>query len=81
MLRTTTSTVTFRSAFTLNQHVGELPAGSYDVEVDEEEILGAERTGHRRVATLLMVRSPGTTRTLTIDPAQLDEALSRDRTA
>ena len=78
-MRTTTSTVIFRSPFTLNHHVGELPAGSYDVEVDEEEILAAERTAYHRVATLLIVRTPGSTRSLTIDPAQLQEALHRDR--
>ena len=78
-MRTTTSTVIFRSPFTLNHRVGELPAGSYDVEVDEEEILAAERTAHRRVATILIVRRPGSTRSLAIDPAQLDQALRRDR--
>lgn len=79
LVRTTRSTVTFRSAFTLNDEIGELSAGTYDIEVDEDEILAAERTAYRRVAMILIVRTPGTTRSVAIDPAQLDQALERDQ--
>lgn len=77
-MRTTKSMVTFRAAFTLNEGVGELPAGTYETEVDEEEICGIERTVYRRIATLLTVRSGGRTRTITLDPNDLEAALLRD---
>ena len=34
-MRTRKSTVTFQSAFLLNRDVGELPAGRYDIEIDQ----------------------------------------------
>jgi hypothetical protein len=70
--------VTFHAAFTLNESVGELPAGTYETEVDDEEIFGIERTVYRRIATLLTVRSGGRTRTITVDPTDLEAALGRD---
>ena len=80
-MRTSKSTVTFHSPFTLNDRVGELPAGTYDIETDQEEILGAERIAYRRVTTLLFVQSRGGTRTLTVDPEHLEAALHRDAAA
>ena len=77
-MRTTRSTVTFHDPFVLNRDVGELPAGTYDIEVDEEEIPILERTAYRRTAIYFYVESQGSTRTLLIDPADLDAALSRD---
>jgi len=80
-MRTTKSRVTFDAPFTLSDSVGELPAGTYHIEVDEEEILGSERAAYRRVTTLLFVQCRGTTRTLTIDPKHLEAALQRDAVA
>lgn len=80
-MRTRKSTITFQRPFSLNSDVGELPAGSYDIEIDEEEILAADRTGYRRTAAYFYVNSPGSTRMLVIDPAQLDAALERDARA
>ncbi|WP_037503146.1 hypothetical protein [Sphingomonas jaspsi] len=80
-MRTTKSTITFRSPFSLNSDVGELPAGTYDVEIDEEEILAVSHTGYRRTAAYIYVNSPGSTRMLVFDPAQLDAALERDAQA
>ena len=77
-MRTTRSTVTFHRPFILNRDAGELPAGSYDIEIDEEEILAADRTGYRRTAVYFFVENPGSTRTLVIDPTDLEAALSRD---
>jgi hypothetical protein len=77
-MRTSKSIVTFRAPFTLNDLIGELPAGTYDIEVDEEEILGANRTAYRRIATHLFAQSRAATRTLTVDRNQLEAALQRD---
>ena len=77
-MRTTKRTVTFKSPFTVNNSAGELPAGTYDIEVDEEEIAGVELTAYRRVGTLLFVQQAGSTRSVTIEPQQLDAALQRD---
>lgn len=77
-MRTTKSRVTFRTLFTLNKDVGELPAGTYDIEVDEEEIRGTERTAYRRTAIYFYVEGQGSTRTLVIHPSDLEAALKRD---
>lgn len=78
MMRTTRSEVTFRSPFTLNTTVGELPAGTYGIEVDEENISVGELTVYRRVATLLIVQGPGTSRTVQVDPTEIEAALKAD---
>ena len=80
-MRTSKSTVTFRAPFALNEVIGDLPGGTCDIEVDEDEIEGVGRTVYRRVTTLLFVQSHGTTRTITVDPKDLDAALQRDAAA
>lgn len=77
-MRTTRSTVTFHQAFVLNVDSGELPAGSYDIEIDEDEISTAERTAYRRTAVHFFVQDQRSTRTLVIDPRDLESALSSD---
>jgi hypothetical protein len=77
-MRTTTSIVTFLRPFILNRDVGVLPAGTYEIETDEEEIVTPDRTAYRRTAICFYVESAGSTRTLAIDPADLDTALRRD---
>lgn len=80
-MRTRKTTINFRSPFCLNRDVGVLPAGPYHVEIDEEEIEIAGRTGYRRIAAYVFVDSPGSSRMLTLDPALLDAALERDALA
>ena len=77
-IRTTRSTVTFRSPFLIKGMSVPLPAGTYDVETDKEIIEGNERSVYRRVATLLIVKEEGCTRTVTVDPAALQAALDAD---
>jgi hypothetical protein len=77
-MRTTKSTVTFQAPFILNKEVGELPAGSYDIEIDEEEMLTPEWSGYRRMAVYFYVQNQRSTRMLVIDPVDLDSALERD---
>lgn len=78
-MRTTRSTITFTAPFRLAGVAETHPAGSYDVETDEEVIEGNGRTVYRRVATLLFVREGNMTRMLTVSPVDLDAALARDR--
>ncbi len=77
-IRTTRSQLTFRNPFTLPEVNGPLAAGTYDIDTDEEVIEGNERTVYVRTATLLHIRSPGMTRTVTVDPHSLAAALQKD---
>lgn len=82
--RTTKKTVTFRRPFVLGGFDEALPAGTYEVETDEELIHGISFPVYRRTLTLLRLHTePGQStlsETLTIDPNDLDAALRRDRT-
>jgi hypothetical protein len=80
-VRTLKSTVTFRRPFTLNRGVGELTAGTYEIEIDEEEIQASDRTGYRRSAIYLYVQQGAATRTIEATPNELDSALERDEQA
>ena len=80
-MRTRKSQVTFHAPFKLNNDVGELPAGTYDIEVDEESIEAGQQRAYRRVATLMLVQEGGRTRTLIIEPKQLEAALKADAAA
>lgn len=83
-IRTSKMIVTFRSPFVLGGYDEVLPAGSYDVETDEELLEGISFPAYRRISTLIHLHAPpgqpGLMRTLTIDPSVLDAALERDRT-
>jgi hypothetical protein len=68
----------FQRPFTLNKDIGELPAGSYELEIDEDEIETAERTVHVRVAAHLFVRNHRSTRMVVVNFDQLANALAND---
>ena len=74
--------MTFSRPFTLGGFDAELPAGAYSVETDEEPIEGISFVAYRRALTLIHLPAksgnPGLTRTLTIDPNELEAALKRD---
>lgn len=78
-VRTTRSTATFRAPFRLAGLKETLPAGAYTIETDEDVLEGNDRTVYRRTATLMVVTSAGASRTVTIDPAELERALAADR--
>jgi hypothetical protein len=80
-MRTQSSTVTFKHPFTLNRDLGELPPGTYDIEIDEEEIQAIDRTAYRRVAIYLYLRNSASTRMIAATPANLESALKRDTTS
>ncbi len=77
-MRTRKSTVTFGRPFTLNKDVGELPPGTYDIEIDEEEIEAADRTAYRKAAIYFYVENAASTRMMVVTPAELESALKRD---
>jgi hypothetical protein len=79
-IRTTKSTVTFRAPFLVKGMAERQRAGTYDVETDEEALEGLNgRTAYRRVATLLILTEAGCTRTITVDPLSLENALDADK--
>jgi len=75
-------TMTFQNPFELAGYDRVLPAGGYQVEIEEELIEGLSFSGYRRLFTLLHLHPE--TRigkfgpTLKVDPNELDEAFVRD---
>jgi len=80
--RTTQTTVTFRHSFLLKSVEKVLPAGTYRLDTDEEEILGISFLAFARTATMLHVpaiSAPGDAHEVfTIDPIELAAALEAD---
>ena len=81
--RTLTKTVTFKRPFMIGGFDEVLPAGDYRVETDEELLEGVSFPAYRRILTVIHLPAasgnPNLTRSLTIDPDELDAALTRDR--
>lgn len=84
-MRTRKKSVTFNKSFVLGGFDEVLPAGTYSVEMDEELLEGISFPVYRRILTLIHLHarsgSPGLTRTLPIDPKELEAALERDQAA
>ncbi|WP_289040873.1 hypothetical protein [uncultured Aliiroseovarius sp.] len=83
-MRSTKSTVTFSNPFTLPGYPGDLPAGDYEILVEEELLQGLSFEAYRRTATYLTVRGrgghAGRTELRAIYDSDLKAALSRDAT-
>lgn len=81
--RTIKHCMTFNKPFALAGFDELLPAGQYDVEIDEELLEGPSFPVWRRQMAYLSLpaspQRPGVTRTLTVNPNDLDAALDRDR--
>lgn len=84
-MRSTRSTVTFSKPFTLPGYAGDLPAGDYEVLVEEELLQGLSFEAYRRTGTYLTVRGRGRhggrSELRAISESDLKEALSRDQGA
>jgi hypothetical protein len=84
-MRSTRSTVTFANPFALPGYPDDLPAGDYEVVVEEELLEGLSFEAYRQMATYLTVRGrgghAGRTELRAISDSDLKEALSRDQTA
>ncbi|SNS59960.1 hypothetical protein [Antarctobacter heliothermus] len=84
-MRSTRSTVTFSNPFTLSGYTDDLPAGDYELLVEEELLQGLSFEAYRRTATYLTVRGrgghAGRSELRAISEYDLKEALIRDRVA
>lgn len=81
-IRPTTSVLRFNHPFTLPGHPGPLPAGSYDVLIEDELLHGLSFEAFRRVSTFLQVKGrAGVTELRSTTEQDLEAALIRDRAA
>jgi hypothetical protein len=82
-VRTTRTTISFSQPFKLRDVDDIQPAGDYLLDTDEELIEGLSRLAYRRVATLPHLpstsRPQSRTELLSVNPAELDAALEKDR--
>lgn len=83
--RNTETALTFSKAFALSDVDRPLPAGTYRVVYDEEDIPGLSFLAFRRVATMLQVPAlsapGGPTEMFLVNPDELAAALEADRVA
>ena len=83
--RTTETTLAFAHPFRLSAVEGVMPAGTYRLVIDEEEIHGLSFLAFQRTATLLhlpAIAAMGHSReVIDVDPAELDAAILADRSA
>jgi hypothetical protein len=83
--RTTRTTIRFVRSFVLAGVEGEQPAGTYEIETDEELQAGLSFTVYRRLETRICLpwRTIGAVgkQTVTVDPQDLAAALARDSEA
>ncbi len=81
--RSTRSTVTFAHPFHIAGYEGDLPAGDYEVVVDEDLLQGLSFEAWRRSASYLLIGgragSRGPTEMRPVDPRDLEAALARDQ--
>ncbi len=82
--RSSSSLVTFSNPFSLSGYPDELPAGKYEVVVEEELLQGLSFEAYRRTGTYLTVQGkdskPGRTEMRPIDPEDFELALKHDQT-
>ena len=82
-IRTTRSTVSFSSPFTLRNLEGVQPAGDYVVLADDELIEGLSRVAYRRLVTLFQTpaisASQRQIQSFSISQTELDAALMKDQ--
>lgn len=79
--RSTRSTVKFFHPFTLRGHSETLPAGDYEVLVEEELLQDMNFLGYRKTATYLIVAGKGRTVMREISGKDLEAVLNRDQAA
>ncbi len=84
-MRSKETTLTFSKAFALSDVDRPLPAGTYRVVIDDEDISGLSFLAFRRIATMLHVPAittlGGPAEMFLVNPAELAAALEADRVA
>jgi hypothetical protein len=77
-MRTTREPITFAHPFVLDGTEGVQPAGTYNVEVDEELIEGLSFLAYRRIATTIYLPlgsgAVGSHQAVRVDPGELEAA-------
>jgi hypothetical protein len=80
--RRTKTIVSFHHAFKISVLDEPLPAGTYEVEIEEELLEGATFVAYRLTGTVLHLPAApddaGPARAVKIDPADLEAAIRRD---
>ena len=76
--RTRSQEVVFRRPFVLSGLNSLQPAGTYIVDTEEEQLDAPTVQAWRRIATTVQLKRGDTTEYLSVDPAELHEALMRD---
>lgn len=81
-VRTSRSTVSFRHPFVLSRAGTPLPAGDYEVVIEEELLQGLSFEAYRRTATFVVVRAgaSGRTEMHPVTDQDLQRAIDHDRT-
>ncbi|MBW8318011.1 MAG: hypothetical protein K0M49_20600 [Arenimonas sp.] len=77
--RTKTRIVHFDRPFALFGLEGLQPAGDYQVQDDEEQIIGISWLAYKRIATVIEIRAGQTTSRIAVDGEELDAAMARDQ--
>jgi hypothetical protein len=81
--RTTRSSVTFSRPFSLGDVDGIQPAGTYRVQTVDVSLDNLSFLAYRRISTTIELPAVGTAssrrQVITIDPLELEAALTRDR--
>ena len=77
-LRSKTTTVRFNQPFALSGGDGPLPAGSYEVVTDEEQLEVMSAIAWRRVASTMLVSAGGVTQSIPLQSGELDALLWAD---
>lgn len=79
--QTTHRSVKFSAPFQLPEFEAPLPAGTYDVETEEEVLEGNVHTAFRRTATTLRIQNGAAVERHPVNPEHLDAAWERDQRA
>ncbi len=76
--RITSTTVTFQRPFQLSGFDELSAAGTYTVDTEEEQITAISFPAWKRIATVIHMNRAGAVEYVSIDPAELKDALVRD---
>ena len=76
--RTTSRNIKFARPFLLNGFASEHPAGTYVIDTEEERGESLSFLVWKRVSTVIRLEVGGATEYLSVDPIELDDALTKD---